>query len=56
VNKYIDIEKRLALSEYKRNKDKKNIKRRTNDLHETEEYEKTPSEKQDKAPIDKSRI
>jgi hypothetical protein len=41
VNKYIDIEKRLALSEYKRNKDKKKIKRITNDLYE--EYEdKTP--------------
>jgi hypothetical protein len=39
VNKYIDIEKRLALSEYKRNKDKKKIKRITNDLYETEEYE-----------------
>jgi hypothetical protein len=37
VNKYVDIEKRLALSEYKRNKDKKKIKRITNDLYE--EYE-----------------
>ena len=37
VNKYIDMEKRLALSEYKRNKDKKKIKKITNDLYE--EYE-----------------
>jgi hypothetical protein len=37
VNKYIDIEKRLILSEYKRNKDKKKIKRITNDLYETED-------------------
>jgi hypothetical protein len=37
VNKYVDIEKRLALSEYKRNKDKKKINRITNDLYE--EYE-----------------
>jgi hypothetical protein len=48
VNKYIDIEKRLTLSEYKRNKDKKKIKRITNDLYETDEYEnKNPQ------PIDK---
>jgi hypothetical protein len=39
VNKYIDIEKRLALSEYNRNKDKKKINRITNDLYETDEYE-----------------
>jgi hypothetical protein len=39
VNKYVDIEKRLALSEYKRNKDKKKNKRITNELYETEEYE-----------------
>jgi hypothetical protein len=45
VNKYIDIEKRLYLSEYKRNKDKKKIKRITNDLYE--EYEDKIS------PIDK---
>jgi hypothetical protein len=44
VNKYSDMEKRLALSEYKRNKDKKKNKRITNDLYE--EYE-------DKPPIDK---
>jgi hypothetical protein len=44
VNKYIEIVKRLALSEYKRNKDKKKIKRITNDLYE--EYEV-------KQPIDK---
>jgi hypothetical protein len=37
VNKYVDIKKRLALSEYKRNKDKKKINRITNDLYETEE-------------------
>jgi hypothetical protein len=37
VNKYIDMKKRLALSEYKRNKDKKKIKRITNDLYETED-------------------
>jgi hypothetical protein len=48
VNKYVDIEKRLALSEYKRNKDKKKIKRISNDLYETEEYEKTQSEEQNK--------
>jgi hypothetical protein len=55
VNKYVVIEKRLALSEYKRNKDKKKIYRITNDLYETEEYEdKTPQtqvpiiDKQDK--------
>jgi hypothetical protein len=54
VNKYVDIEKRLELSEYKRNKDKKKIKRITNDLYETEEYEdktqtQVPSiDKQDK--------
>jgi hypothetical protein len=48
VIKYVDIEKRLALSEYKRNKVKKKIKRITNDLYETEEYEdRTPQ------PIDK---
>jgi hypothetical protein len=34
VNKYVDMEKRLTLSEYKRNKDKKKIKRITNDLYE----------------------
>jgi hypothetical protein len=39
VNKYIFIEKRLALSKYKSNKDKKKIKRLTNDLYETEDYE-----------------
>jgi hypothetical protein len=60
----VDIEKRLALSEYKRNKDKKKIKKMDNDLYETEDYEekcpieKTPTiEKQtqpmDKQPIDK---
>jgi hypothetical protein len=27
VNKYVDLEKRLALSEYKRNKEKKKIKK-----------------------------
>jgi hypothetical protein len=32
VNKYIDIEKRLALNEYKRNKDKRKIKRLTNEI------------------------
>jgi hypothetical protein len=42
----IDKEKRIALSEYKRNKDKKKIKRITNDLYETEDYE-------DNVPIDK---
>jgi hypothetical protein len=36
VNKYVDIEKRIALSEYKRNKDKKKIKRITNDQYEIE--------------------
>jgi hypothetical protein len=50
VNKYVDIDKRLALSEYKRNKDKKKIKRLTNDLYETEEYEEKAIDKQ---PIDK---
>jgi hypothetical protein len=49
VNKYGDIEKRLALSEYKINKDKKTIKRIPNDLYETEEDE-TP---QTQTPIDK---
>jgi hypothetical protein len=39
VNKYVDIKKRLALSEYKRNKDKKKINRRANDLYETEDFE-----------------
>jgi hypothetical protein len=39
VNKYVDIEKGLALSEYKRNKNKKKIKRIINDIYETEEYE-----------------
>jgi hypothetical protein len=34
VNKYIYIEKRLAFNEYKRNKDKKKIKRITNELYE----------------------
>jgi hypothetical protein len=52
VNKSVDIEKRLELSEYKRNKDKKKIKRITNDLYETEKYEipqsQTPIEKQNK--------
>jgi hypothetical protein len=42
VNKYVDLEKRLMLSEYKRNKVKKKIKRITNDLHE--EYEDKPPE------------
>jgi hypothetical protein len=51
VNKYVDIEKRLALSEYKRNKDKRKIKRITNDLYETEEYEKQQSI--EKQPIEK---
>jgi hypothetical protein len=37
VNKYVDLEKRLALSEYKRHKDKKKIKRMANDLYETED-------------------
>jgi hypothetical protein len=37
VNKYIDLENRLMLSEYKRNQDKKKIKRITTDLYETEE-------------------
>jgi ferredoxin-like protein FixX len=49
VNKYINIEKRLALNEYQRNKDKKKIKRITNDLYETEDLEKLiekPIEKQ----------
>jgi hypothetical protein len=40
VNKYVDIEKRFGLSEYKRNKDKKKSKRIINDLYETEEYDK----------------
>jgi hypothetical protein len=53
VNKYVDIEKRLALSEYKRNKDKKKIKRITNDLYE--EYEdKTPQEQQMENQQDKT--
>jgi hypothetical protein len=53
-NKYVDIEKRLSLSEYKRNKDKKKINRITNDLYETVDYEdktidkQQPIEKQDK--------
>jgi hypothetical protein len=47
VNKYVDIEKRLALSEYKRNKDKKKMKRIRNDLYE--EYE-TPQQ----TPFDKT--
>src|SRR5579875_3163445 len=38
VKKYIDLEKRLSLNEYKRNKDKKKIKRLTNDIYETKEY------------------
>jgi hypothetical protein len=50
VNKYVDIQKRLALSEYKRNKDKKKSKRITNDLYE--EYEILLIEKQ-KQPIGK---
>jgi hypothetical protein len=37
VNKYVDIEKRLALNIYKRNKDKKKIKRITDDLYENED-------------------
>jgi hypothetical protein len=53
VNKYVDIEKRLALSEYKRNKDKKTIKGIPNDLYEEYEdikqsIEKQPIEKQNK--------
>jgi hypothetical protein len=43
VNKYVDLEKRLMLSEYKMNKDKKKIKRITNDLYE--ECEGTPESK-----------
>jgi hypothetical protein len=33
------MEKRFSLNEYKINKDKKKIKRITNDLYETEKYE-----------------
>jgi hypothetical protein len=51
VNKYVDIEKRLALSEYKRNKDKKKSKRITNDIYETED--ETPQQAQ---PIDKTQV
>jgi hypothetical protein len=46
MNKYIDIEKSLALSEYKRNFDKKKINRITNDLFETEDYEDKAIDKQ----------
>ena len=48
VNKYIDLEKRLALNEYKRNKDKKKIKRLTNDIYEEYETPQTPIDKVDK--------
>jgi hypothetical protein len=51
VNKYVDIEKRLALNEYKRNKDKHKIKRITNDLYEedkTQLIDKQIIENQDK--------
>jgi primosomal protein N'' len=48
VNKYVGIEKRLALSEYIRNKGKKTIKRIAKDLYETEEAPQQPIEKQDK--------
>jgi hypothetical protein len=49
VHKYVDLEKRLMLSEYKRNKDKKKIKRITNDLYE--EYEdKTPHSESTQQP------
>jgi hypothetical protein len=46
VNKYIKMVKRLALSEYKRNKDKKKIKRKSNDLYE--EYEDKPPQTESK--------
>jgi hypothetical protein len=52
VNKYVDIEKPLALSNYKRNKDKKKINRITDDFIETEDYEDKTIEKQ---PIDKQK-
>jgi hypothetical protein len=50
LNKNVDIEKRLSLSEYKKNKYKKKINKITNDLYETEDYEDKTIDKQ---PIDK---
>jgi hypothetical protein len=54
VNKYVDLEKRLIISEYKMNKDKKKIKRITNDLYEednTIDKQDKPIETQDKPII-----
>jgi hypothetical protein len=46
VTKYVDLEKRLALSEYKLNKDKKKINRIINDLYEEYETPQTTESKQ----------